>query len=92
MGFPGKPHKWKKCTFSHRGPARSSVTQTAGTPYQPTYPNMTPRGLPWRRRERAQAPGHHLPRHRTILDGRLLRFVLLRDVWIPDVAFTETGR
>jgi hypothetical protein len=56
---------------------------------------MHPRGLPRRRRERAQAPGPRLPRHCTILDGGLLVFVLLQDVRTPDVAFgqfTETER
>jgi hypothetical protein len=48
-----------------------------------------------RDRERAQAPGPYLPRHRTILDRSPLFFVLIWDVRILDVAFSqlvETGR
>ena len=57
--------------------------------HQPTYPNMHPRGLRSTAENLHRGRGPYMPRHSTILDGGLLRFVPLRDVRMPDVAFAQ---
>ena len=43
------------------------------------------------RQERMQAPHPQLPRRYMILGGGLLRFVLLWDVRVPDVSFSQAA-